>query len=92
MGFGSSVNPITTRGRIMPITLLLVHPDLKTQLHLCFDNTHLWDGRSLMPFEKTNVSPSSIPVEGKGWKSKAEPNLGKLTRGKIMVLFNFMPS
>ena len=76
----------------MTITLLLAHPDLKTQLHLCFDNTHLWDGRSLMPFEKTNVSPSSIPVEGKGWKSKAEPHLGKLTRGKIMVSFNFMPS
>ena len=45
-----------------------------------------------MLFEKTKVSPSSIPVEGKGWKSKAEPHLGKLTRGKIMVSFNFMPT
>ena len=33
--FGSSVNPITTRGgQIMPTTLLLAHPDLKTQRHL----------------------------------------------------------
>ena len=32
--FGSSVNPITTRGQIMPYTLLLAHPDLKTQRHL----------------------------------------------------------
>ena len=28
--FGSSVNPITTRGQIMPTALLLAHPDLKT--------------------------------------------------------------
>ena len=33
--FGSSINPITTRGQIMPTTLLLAHPDLKTQWHLC---------------------------------------------------------
>ena len=33
-GIGSSVNPIATRGKIMPTTLLLAHPDLKTQLHL----------------------------------------------------------
>jgi hypothetical protein len=33
--FGSSVNPITTRGQIMPTTLLLAHPDLKTHWHLC---------------------------------------------------------
>ena len=32
--FGSSVNPITTRGQIMPTTLLLAHPDLKTQRQL----------------------------------------------------------
>ena len=32
--FGSSVNPITTRGQIMPYTLLLAHPALKTQRHL----------------------------------------------------------
>ena len=32
--FGSSINPITTRGQIMPTTLLLAHPDLKTQRHL----------------------------------------------------------
>ena len=32
--FGSSVNPITTRGQIMPTILLLAHPDLKTQRHL----------------------------------------------------------
>ena len=35
--FGSSVNPITTRGgQIMPTTLLLAHPDLKTQRQLCY--------------------------------------------------------
>ena len=28
--FGSPVNPIPTRGQIMPTTLLLAHPDLKT--------------------------------------------------------------
>ena len=28
--FGSSVNPITTGGQIMPTPLLLAHPDLKT--------------------------------------------------------------
>ena len=35
--FGSSVNPIITRGggQIMPTTLLLAHPDLKTQRQLC---------------------------------------------------------
>ena len=33
--FGSSVNPITTRGQIMPTTLLLAHPNLKSQRHLC---------------------------------------------------------
>ena len=33
--FWSSVNSITTMGQIMPTTLLLVHPDLKTQWHLC---------------------------------------------------------
>ena len=33
--FGSSVNPITTRGKIKPYILLLAHPDLKTQRHLC---------------------------------------------------------
>jgi hypothetical protein len=27
---GSSVNPTATRGQIMPATLLLAHPDLKT--------------------------------------------------------------
>ena len=32
--FGSSVNPITTRGQIMPTTLLLAQPDLKNQRHL----------------------------------------------------------
>ena len=32
--FGISVNPITTRGQIMPTTLLLAHPDLKTHWHL----------------------------------------------------------
>jgi len=37
--FGSSVNPITTRGQIMPTTLLLAHPDLKTQRHLCCSYT-----------------------------------------------------
>ena len=36
--FRSSVNPITTRGQIMPTTLLLAHPDLKTQRHLCTHN------------------------------------------------------
>ena len=36
--FGSSVNPITTRGQIMPTTLLLAHPDLKTQRQLCIIN------------------------------------------------------
>ena len=34
-GFRSSVNPITTRGQIMPTTSLLAHPDLKTKWHLC---------------------------------------------------------
>ena len=40
--FGSSVNPITTRGggQIMPTTLLLAHPDLKTQRHLCYEFSH----------------------------------------------------
>ena len=33
--FESSFNPITTRGQNMPTTLLLAHPDLKTQRHLC---------------------------------------------------------
>ena len=33
--FVSSVNSIPTRGQIMPTTLLLAHPDLKTQRHLC---------------------------------------------------------
>ena len=33
--FWSSVNPITTRGQIVPSTLLLAHPNLKNQLHLC---------------------------------------------------------
>ena len=35
--FGSSVNPIPSRGReqIMPTTSLLAHPDLKTQRCLC---------------------------------------------------------
>ena len=36
--FRSSVNLITTRrggGQIMPTTLPLAHPDLKTQWHLC---------------------------------------------------------
>ena len=33
--FGSSVNPITTWGQIMPTTLLLAHPNLNTQRHLC---------------------------------------------------------
>ena len=28
--FRTSVNPITARGQIMPTTLLLAHPDLKT--------------------------------------------------------------
>ena len=38
--FGSSVNPITTRGgQIMPTTLLLAHPDLKTQRQLCSCNS-----------------------------------------------------
>ena len=32
--FGISVNPITTRGQIMPTILLLAHPDLKTRRHL----------------------------------------------------------
>ena len=33
--FGSSINPITTRGQIMSTTLLLAHLALKTQRHLC---------------------------------------------------------
>ena len=32
--FGSSVNPTPSRGHIMPITLLLAHPDLETLRHL----------------------------------------------------------
>ena len=32
--FGSSVNHITSRGQIMPTTLLVAHPDSKTQRHL----------------------------------------------------------
>ena len=32
---GGSVSPITTRGKIMPTSLLLAHPDLKSQRHLC---------------------------------------------------------
>ena len=34
--FQSLINPLTTRGggQIMPTTLLLAHPDLKTQRHL----------------------------------------------------------
>ena len=32
--FGVSINPIATRGEIMPTALLLAHPDLKTQWHL----------------------------------------------------------
>ena len=31
---GMSVKAITTRGQIMPTTLLLAHPDLNTQWHL----------------------------------------------------------
>ena len=31
--FGSSVNPIKTRGQILPTNLLLAHPELKTQRH-----------------------------------------------------------
>ena len=47
--FGSSVNPITTRGggKNMPTTLLLAHLDLKTQRHLCYTvirNAHLFSG------------------------------------------------
>ena len=36
--FGSSVNPITTKGQIMPTTSLLAHPDLKTQQHLSYQD------------------------------------------------------
>ena len=38
--FGSSVNPITTGGQIMPTSLLLANPDLKTQRHLCVCTTN----------------------------------------------------
>ena len=31
---GGSVSPITTRGKIMPTSLLLARPDSKTQRHL----------------------------------------------------------
>ena len=40
--FGSSVNPITSRGQIMPTTLLLAHPDLKTQRQLCMLRLFSW--------------------------------------------------
>ena len=33
--WGFSNNPIPTRGQIMSTALLLAHPDLKTQRHLC---------------------------------------------------------
>ena len=34
--FGSWVNPIQPGGQIMPTTLLVAHPDLKTQRYLCW--------------------------------------------------------
>ena len=39
--FWSLVNPITTRGQIMPPTLLLAHPNLKTQRYTAVCNSEI---------------------------------------------------
>ena len=48
--FGRSVNPIQTRGRIIPLTLLPAPPDSKTYLHICTTRVNAQLSRASKPF------------------------------------------